>query len=136
VSPHFHNPANFQTLHNSAATWLVLLFSRRWQGIASDSLVHEARAPAIIHILADVVVEDIPQLGFTIYLLVLGLAFPCFLAHQGGGLPDGTCEEDRNLDDGRLCYTFQPDPRNQEDSSMDMFWIRASGRVELSCEGI
>jgi hypothetical protein len=81
VSTHFHNPANFQSLHNSSITWFLLLFSKRWQDIGKDSLKFEKEAPAIIHILADVMIEDVPQLAFTIFLLIVGLRFPCFLAN-------------------------------------------------------
>jgi hypothetical protein len=107
VSPHFHNPKNFQALHNSSVTWMVLLFSERWQEIAKDSLDFEKEAPAIIHILADVAIEDVPQLAFTLFLLVIGLRFPCFLANldqtDWDNLQDCSKESPLVLDDGTVC---------------------------------
>ena len=116
VSTHFHNPANFQSLHNSSVTWIVLLFSKRWQEIAKDSLKFEKEAPAIIHILADVMIEDVPQLAFTIFLLIVGLRFPCFLANfdatawkDAWGDPNAwshpcSAVTPLALDDGTDCY--------------------------------
>jgi hypothetical protein len=120
VSPHFHSPKNFQALHNSSVTWIVLLFSKRWQNIAKDSLVFEKEAPAIIHILADVVIEDVPQLAFTLFLLVIGLRFPCFLANADQAdwvhLQDCSEEPPLALDDGTVCYVAENSPANTEAS--------------------
>ena len=119
VSTHFHNPANFQSLHNSSVTWIVLLFSKRWQSIAKDSLKCEKEAPAIIHILADVIIEDVPQLSFTCFLLFLGLKFPCFLANTDvaawrDALSSfyGLCGANPPLmlDDGTTCSLVVADP--------------------------
>ncbi len=129
VSPHFHNPANFQTLHNSSGTWIVLLFSKRWQQIAKDSLAFEKKDPAIIHILADVLVEDLPQFAFTVYLLVIGLQFPCFLANTDlAAWNDITpaasfCSKPPlALDDGTECYTSTFDLGSNFGSSASIFF--------------
>jgi hypothetical protein len=117
VSTHFHNPANFQSLHNSSITWVLLLFSKRWKVIAKDSLKFEKEAPAIIHILADVMIEDVPQLAFTIFLLIVGLRFPCFLANTDAAAWKDTLSPlddlcgaitPPTLDDGTICFVFVP----------------------------
>jgi len=84
VSPYFHDPKNFQTLHNSPLSFGVILFSKRWRRIAEESVQFERSSPSIIHILVDVLVEDIPQLVFSIYIVVVGLRIPCFLTHDPG----------------------------------------------------
>ena len=80
VSSHFHSPANFQSLHNSPITWIVLFFSKRWRSIADESVDFEKKSPNIIHIMADVILEDLPQLIFTFYLIAIGRKIPCFAA--------------------------------------------------------
>ncbi|GMI30867.1 hypothetical protein TrCOL_g7253 [Triparma columacea] len=136
VSPHFHNPKNFQALHNSSVTWIVLLFSERWQEIAKDSLDFEKEAPAIIHILADVAIEDVPQLAFTLFLLVIGLRFPCFLVNTDLtdwiNLQDCSKESPLVLDDGTVCYV--PDNYNSTSGSTS-WWPAMSNSIYFHDNG-
>jgi len=83
-SDYFHDPHRFQNLETGTFMWLAVLASPRVQAVCekvSRGRGKKDSKPALMHLLVDTVLEDVPMLALNLYLIAVGSSLPCWFIH-------------------------------------------------------